>query len=99
MITLAEAITVAERYVHDMERGSEVPLKLLQDLTIERRFGWAFFYDAVLPPGADDSDTTLAGNSPIIIDKRDGSIHVTGTAYPIEYYLDNFERTGSPYSE
>jgi len=39
------------------------------------------------------------GNSPIIISKFDGSLHVTGTAQPIEYYIENFVRTGNPHGE
>jgi hypothetical protein len=99
MITMTEATEAAERYVQDMERACGMPLKLLKDQTIERSFGWAFFYDPALPPGSGDADAMLAGNAPIIVDKRDGSLHETGTAYPNERYLDNYERTGTPYSD
>jgi Immunity protein 35 len=99
MIILAEATKAAERYIQDMERACGMPLRLLKDQTIERSFGWAFFYDAALPTGSGDADAVLAGNAPIIVDKRDGSLHETGTAYLIEQYLDNYERTGTPHSE
>lgn len=99
MITLTEATKAAERYVQDMERSCGMPLRLLEDQTIERGIGWAFFYNAALPPGSGDADALLAGNAPIIVDKRDGSLHETGTAHPIEHYLDNYERTGTPHPE
>jgi hypothetical protein len=99
MITLAEATKAAESYVQDLERSCGMRLRLLSDQTIERSFGWAFFYDAALPPGSVDADALLAGNAPIIVDKRDGSLHETGTAHSIEHYLDNYERTGTPHSE
>ena len=99
MITLAEATKAAERYVHNMERACGMQLRLLKDQTIERSFGWAFFYNAALPPGSGDADAMLTGNAPIIVDKRDGSRHETGTSYPIERYRDNYERTRTPHFE
>jgi len=41
----------------------------------------------------------LAGNAPFIVSRNDGSIHITGTAEDIDYYLDKFERTGDPNGE
>jgi hypothetical protein len=35
-----------------------------------------------------------AGNAPFIVDREDGRIHVTGTAFPTEFYLENYARTG-----
>jgi hypothetical protein len=34
----------------------------------------------------------IAGNAPFIVGKRDGSIHETGTAEPVEFYLERYER-------
>lgn len=101
MITISEATSTAECYVQDIERQCGIPLKLLKEHTIERDFGWAFFYGKATPPGSSDidDDEALTGNAPIIIDKKDRSIHDTGTAYPVQRYLDNYERTGNPYSE
>ena len=98
MITLADATQKAEQYVQKMGPVSGIPLRLRKDLTIARSFGWIFFYDAAPLPGSEEA-VILLGNAPIIIDKRDGSLHVTGTARSIEYYVDNYERTGSPFSE
>jgi hypothetical protein len=36
----------------------------------------------------------VIGNSSIIVDRKDGSIHVTGTSHPLEYYLQAYERDG-----
>lgn len=99
MISVNEATKAAENYVQDMERVCGTPLRLLREQTIERGFGWAFFYDAASPLASGDADAMLVGNAPIIVDRRDGSLHETGTAYPIEQYLDNYERTGTPHPE
>jgi hypothetical protein len=34
----------------------------------------------------------LAGNGPILVLKEDGSIHVFGTALPVDDYLKEFEK-------
>lgn len=99
MITLTEATQSAQSYVQEMARACGMPLQLLEHETIERSFGWAFFYDVVREPGSSDADTLLAGNAPFIIDRRDGSLHETGTAYAIEEYLDNYERTGTAHPD
>ena len=54
---------------------------LFEDATVERDFGWVFFC-------GNPHDELLAGNAPFIVDSRDGSVHVTGTAHPIEGYLE-----------
>lgn len=32
----------------------------------------------------------LGGNAPLIVDRRDGSIYVTGTAYSYEKYVKEY---------
>jgi hypothetical protein len=59
--------------------------------TIERAFGWVFFYDSKRHVETGDFRDALAGNAPIVVTKSDGQVHVTGTAFPIEHYLKKFE--------
>ncbi|EDX9484811.1 hypothetical protein GQP67_002063 [Salmonella enterica] len=45
-----------------------------------------------------DNASSLAGNAPFIIDKDSGEIVETGTAWPLEKYLKDYEeskKTGS----
>jgi len=48
---------------------------------------------ATWSPESRDPSRALAGNAPVLV-TRDGAVHVTGTAHPIEHYLSIFERTG-----
>lgn len=50
-------------------------------------FGWVFF--PATPGGGG-----YLGGAPILVDRRDGSVHVTGTARPIEVYLEAYARFG-----
>ena len=54
---------------------------LLRQETLERDFGWVFFY------GPDEPSVVVAGNAPFIVDRNDGPVHVTGTAHPLNKYI------------
>lgn len=67
-------------------------LLLLDEHTIEEDFGWVFFYTSKLYYETGDFRYALAGNAPMIVDRRDGSIHITGTAYPTSYFIEEYRR-------
>lgn len=87
----AEAI--ARTYVAELEKKLDIDLTLVNDQTIEFSSGWAFFYDSRRYVESGSISDALVGNAPLIVSRRDGSVHVTGTAYPIENYIREFERT------
>ena len=77
----------------------EIELKIVEDLTQEHEFGWVFFYNSKKYLESGDFRNALAGNAPLIIDRNSGQLFVTGTAHGIDYYVDNFKKTGNPNSE
>jgi hypothetical protein len=85
-----DARRIALDYVKEMERGAGCELVLLDSCTIERSFGWVFFYNSKRHVETGDITAALAGNAPIVVTKADGRIHVTGTAHPLEHYLSAF---------
>lgn len=87
---LHTATRIAEEYVA-RKSGDEVQFVLFPSHTIEREFGWVFFY------GPSDSSIKVAGNAPFIVDRKEGAIHVTGTAFPVERYLESYDRVGRTY--
>jgi hypothetical protein len=56
----------------------------------EHDFGWVYFYDSSTHVETANADEALAGNAPLIVDKTDGKLYVTGTALPIEHYLQEY---------
>ena len=60
------------------------------ELTIKKPYGWVFFYKSRV------EEEIIVGNAPIIVDRIDGEIRVTGTARPIQSYLDDYEATLPP---
>lgn len=62
----------------------------MEDQTVEFEYGWVFFYQTTDCIEIAGVKVGLGGNAPIIVDKRDGSVHVTGTAYPHEKYIRDY---------
>jgi hypothetical protein len=70
---------------------------ILADQTIERPWGWVFFYQSKRYLSTGDHADALAGNAPYLVNKHTGAVIVTGTGEPVEDYIANYERTGDPY--
>jgi hypothetical protein len=69
---------------------------VIDDYTIEKDFGWIFFWDSRVHQQTGEFQYALTGNAPIIVNRYDGSLHWTGTAYPVEHFIreneDHLER-------
>jgi hypothetical protein len=52
--------------------------------------GWVFFYDSRRHQQTRAFEDALAGNAPILVDRSDGSVHVTGTALPVDQYIERY---------
>jgi hypothetical protein len=66
-------------------------LVIMHELTIEKEYGWVFFYQTKKYLKAGDILDALAGNAPLIVNKFTGEIIETGTANPIEDYIAEYE--------
>jgi hypothetical protein len=55
--------------------------------------GWVFFCDSVRHQQTGDLRDVVAGNAPILIDRETGQIHSTGTARPVEEYIERYRES------
>lgn len=92
MITKAEAQKIVVQMLTEMQKRGWEEVVLDERLTREEDFGWIFFYNSKEFFETGDSNFALAGNSPLIVDKETGQIHKTGTAQPLEFYIEAFRR-------
>jgi immunity protein 35 of polymorphic toxin system len=69
-----------------------VELRRLDGHTIESDFGWVFFWQSQRFLETGNFSEQLAGNAPLIVDRRDGALHGTGTAHPTEHYIRQYLR-------
>lgn len=89
-MTQSEAEEIVQQYLRSQERGGAPDLVLLKDGTMEREFGWVFFYQSKRYLETGNFSDILAGNAPLVVTKSDGRLHETGTAHPVEHYLERF---------
>ena len=94
MMNKSEAQKLVE---NDLEKNNDpcnpVDCAILQNETIEKDWGWVFFYQSKAFIKTGDFRDMLAGNAPYIVNRYSGEIQVTGTAYPIEHYIQKYEET------
>jgi hypothetical protein len=89
-MTRSDARQIALSHAKAMEEGYCGELVLLDQYTIERSFGWVFFYDSKRHNETGNFRDAVAGNAPIVVTRADGRVHVTGTALRLEHYLEKF---------
>ena len=71
-------------------------LVILEDATIETDWGWIFFYQSSEYLNSGVFGDQVAGNAPYIVDRLTGSATATGTAFPIEHYIEEYEKQREP---
>ena len=86
MVTRERAREIAESELRQVYDEGGESLAIDDRATREEDFGWVFFYETKKYLDDGDPDERLVGNAPIVVD-RDGNVHETGTAEPIDHYL------------
>lgn len=87
-----DARNLAERYLAKLPISPSNDLVILDEHTIETDFGWVFFWNSKRYLGTGEFEHALAGNTPLIVDRRDGSVHSTSTAVPVEESIERYRR-------
>lgn len=95
MTSREQAKALAQRYLG--EGGACGDTVVLDNCTIERPWGWVFFYQSREFVETGDPLRGLVGNAPLIVERDTGRVISTGTAHEIEFYIRNFEATGDPH--
>lgn len=70
---------------------------VIDKATVEKPWGWVFFYTSKRWQDTGEIQYAVAGNAPLIVERKEGHILPTGTAHAIEHYMANYERCGNPY--
>ncbi len=91
---IQEAQALVEREIDENQHPySKVECVILEDQTIERNWGWVFFYQSKAYVETGAFQDMLGGNAPFIVNKHDGSVVETGTAHDIHYYINEYEQS------
>lgn len=92
-ISYRQAVKIAEDDLVDYSNGSEYELTLDLEYVTEKDYGWVFIPNTKQYIETRDDMESLTGQCAILVLKRDSSVHhICGSANPLEYYLEEFER-------
>jgi hypothetical protein len=69
---------------------------LVDESTMDLPYGWVFFYQSRRFLETNNLLDAYGGNAPIIINRFTYELLCTGTAYPIEHFLAEYERALPP---
>lgn len=92
MIDKDTAAAIARSYLSILRVPTGVELAIAADKIVEKAFGWVFFYNSKKFLETGEYQYAAVGNAPLIIDGRDASLHVTGTARASKIYIEQYER-------
>jgi hypothetical protein len=92
MLTKSEAEELVKRELRQMETP-ELPFDIVESATLEKAYGWVFFYNSKRFIETQESIYQLAGNGPIFINKVTGAVTVCGTNKPLCILIEEYERS------
>ncbi|AZZ92638.1 hypothetical protein EUZ85_18675 [Hahella sp. KA22] len=73
------------------DKYNPIDCVVLAEETIERAWGWVFFYQSKAYFETGDFREMLGGNAPIIVNRNTGELYHTGTAHDIDHYIKEYE--------
>ena len=89
MLTYKQALMLAEAWLRICV---SVDVRILEEQVVKKPYGWVFFYQSTAFLSGDPL-AELAGNAPLLVDRCEGEIRVTGTARRLSEYLAAYEST------
>jgi hypothetical protein len=93
VLTKVEAKQLVYTRINAEDPGAAdtVELAIMDSETIEKEYGWVFFYQSKEFLKTGNDVYALLGNAPYIVNKYTGELIETGTANPIEDYITEYE--------
>ena len=91
MLELSDALAIVDGKLTEMAPKEE-PYVVLSEQTIERPFGWIFFYNSKTFVETASALHRLAGNGPVFVNRFTGSIDFFGSAQDIDTVVAKYER-------
>lgn len=72
--------------------ASSEELVLLEERTLEKPYGWVFFFNTKRFAETRDLVHALGGNGPVVVERETGRISPLGSARPPETEIAEYER-------
>ncbi len=91
MLDYDEAIALVRTEIATMPLPEGDSLAVYLEHTIERPFGWVFFWGSDMYAKIEEFRYALGGNAPLIVNRHSGTVISTGTALRTEEYIRRYE--------
>jgi len=91
ILTKEQALEIVSTKLHQMS-SSDDPFMIVEADTIERPFGWVFFYNSKKFIETGLLKYRLAGNGPVIVNKTTRTVEFYGTNKPVEELIKGYEQ-------
>jgi hypothetical protein len=91
VLTKTEALNIVSKELQQTSPLDD-PFVVVEEDTIERPFGWVFFYNSKRFLETGVFSYRLAGNGPVIISKHDGRVEFCGTAKSVSELIEDYEK-------
>ena|SRR5438309_510488 len=85
-----EAEQIAHEYIQSILEDVSMPIEILEDQTIEKPYGWIFFYQSKRYLDTKAITDMLVGNGPILVEKS-GKAILLPSAIPPDEALRRYE--------
>lgn len=91
LIEISDAKQIATDFLGSFPPPEGFSLVILDEYTIERPTCFVFFYESSRFLETGRFEDRLAGNAPILVDRKTRSARSLGTAHPVEHYIAEYE--------
>ena len=91
MLTRTQAREIVQA---ELLRRCQIPgdsFVIIDDLTVERPFGWVFFYDSKKYLDSGRVEDAIAGNGPVLVNKNSGHVEFCGSHKPVQSSIRDYE--------
>jgi hypothetical protein len=95
MITEVEARATAEAVLAEINERIDFGPVVISEVE-ERSLGWIFYWTTARYLETGVLLDGMVGNAPILIERTTGAVLPTGTAYPIDHYIKEYEAGQDP---
>lgn len=99
MISRAQSDEIARRYIDELGSSVEGGVAIIPEATIEKPYGWVYFFNSKRYLAGGNVFDALGGNSPILVECSNGRVTLLGTALPVSVSLRRFEEENGLSSE
>lgn len=87
-----QILSEVEKYLNSIYPIPNDSIVVLDDETIVKDGYYVFFYTNKRYLETNNLSEMMVGNAPVIVDKKTGSKHFTGTSFSIDHYMGIYEK-------